>query len=574
MSDISRRYAGAKSPLRNYDYIVVGAGSAGCVIANKLSVKGANVLLLEAGRDTPPGFVPPDIEDLYPRSYYNEAYMWPGLKADQGGDGAGAMSHFPQGRVMGGGSSLMGMIALRGMPDDYDGWAKRGATGWSWSDVLPHFRRLESDRDFHGSLHGSEGRVSIRRHLTPDWPPFCRAVGNASARLGFSWIEDMNGEFGDGYGPLPMSSTLSSRVSSASAYLDIATRALPNLEIRCNCTVEALVFEGNRCVGVSALVDGAQQTYKARRTIVSAGAIHSPTLLLRSGIGSERDLLARGIPVVCSRPGVGGNLQNHPIVYLAAHMRPEARQSSSLRPGFNTALRFSSSSDPDSRGDLQMLVLNKSSWHGLGGSVAGLGVCLLRPLSRGSVTLSSIGPSAPPHVRFRMLTEQEDFERLAYGFGVACELMRDNEVRSLRNETFSAGYSRVVRRLNRPGMMSVITTELVKKVLDGPDAVRRNLLKWGIASGDIEEERLANETWRARTVRRRSFGTYHPVGTCAMGHETDPLAVVDSAGSVLGVEGLSVVDASIMPSIPRANTNLPVLMIAERASDLILKLDD
>jgi 5-(hydroxymethyl)furfural/furfural oxidase len=553
-----------------YDYLIVGAGTAGCVLAHRLSTTGATVLLIEAGMDTPPGSVPKDIEDLYPRSYYNESYMWRGLRAEQQGARSGVTSPFTQARVMGGGSSLMGMVALRGLPDDYDSW---GIPGWSWSDVLPYFRTLEDDRDFSGELHGSSGPITIRRHHVRDWPPFCAAVGRATARLGWPMIGDLNGEFGDGYGALPMSSTLSGRVSAASGYLDISTRSRPNLVIACETVAERLEFAGTQCVGAVAVSKDGLQSYRARHTIVCAGALHSPALLMRSGVGPADRLRNLGIPVVSDLSGVGANLQNHPVVYLASHLTPGARQSPNLRPGFNTALRFGSHGRPSGSGDLQMLVLNKSSWHGLGSAIAGLGVCLLGPRSRGTVSLRSADRAVPLDIRFGMLTEPADVDLMVEGFETACKVMLDDEVRTLRHETFAAGYSGVVRRLNKPGPLNVGLTNILSKLLDGPDLLRRSLLKWGIASGDVGEDRLTSTSWRQRTVRSRSFGTYHPAGTCRMGPADDPSVVTQADGRVIGVDGLSVVDASIIPTIPRANIFVPVLMVAERAADFIVARD-
>ena len=568
---MDRRHTPQLEPRRHVDVLIVGAGSAGCVLARRLSASGMQVQLVEAGRDTPAGAVPEDIRDVYPRSYSNSAYLWPGLTADLGAVGhPGRQSPFPQARVMGGGSSVMGMIALRGVPDDYDAWAAEGATGWGWADVLPAFRRLEDDWDFDGELHGRGGPTTIRRHHPADWPPFTRAIAQAAGRRAHPLVDDMNGEFGDGHGRLPLTCTLTSRVSAASAYLDAATRERDNLHIACETFVERILWKGRRCTGVVALQNGTRRELHADHTILAAGAIHSPAIMLRSGAGPPDDLAAVGIEPVLDLAGVGTNLQNHPVVYLATHLRPQARQPTWLRPHFISALRFSSGNDPAMHADMMMLVMNKSSWHGLGQAIAGLGVGLYLPFSRGSVRLRSADPQIPPDVRFAMLSDARDHDRMIAGLSLALELMEDDMVSPLRHEIFATGYSATVRRLNEPGLRNVVLTHLVAALLDGPDSLRRSMIRWGIGGGEREPTPATRASWITRTVRRHTFGMYHPAGSCRMGSIDDPGAVVDPTCRVRGAEGLSIVDASIMPRLVRANTNLPVIMLAERAAEMII----
>jgi 5-(hydroxymethyl)furfural/furfural oxidase len=529
------------------------------------------VLLLEAGQDTPPGAVPADIEDTYPRSYSNPNYMWPDLRVHFKPVSSGKPAvRFEQARVMGGGSSVQGMVALRGLAADYYGWAAAGAEGWDWASVLPYFRRLENDWDFDGELHGKDGPVVIRRYDPKDWPPFSNAVQQAAVNQGYPIIADMNGEFGDGYGSLPMCKTMEKRVSSASGYLDEETRRRPNLQISSHTTVEKIIFEGNRAVGVTAVKDGTLVSFKARHVVLSAGAIHTPAILMRSGVGDPERISSLGIPVVAASPGVGENLQNHVFLYLAAHLKKDARQTGSNNP-FRSCNYFRFSSGlPDLTNDMVMLILNRTSWHRLGESIAALGVALYSPYSRGRVTLSSPAPGVEPQVEFNLLQDPRDKKRMVDGMAFALKLMSDPAVRAIRQQVFAVAYSERARKLGNPTRSNALTAALLAAIFDGPAFLGDLLLRHAIAPNQPDETGM-DEAFMTRMVEDQAVGMFHVVGTCRMGRADDPQAVLNARCQVRGVEGLSVADASVMPRIPRANTYLASVMIAEKCSDLLLE---
>ena len=298
----------------------------------------ARVLLVEAGRDTPPDAIPADITDTFPSSSLNPSYFWPGLQAQRSSDTP--PQPYVQARVMGGGSSVMGLWALRGMPSDYDAWTAAGATGWGWSDVLPVFRRLENDADRDQSQI-SDGPYPIRRLPREEWPGLVRAVEDEASRRGLRFVGDMNETPGDGFFAMPLSQDAQGRGSSARCYLTAEVRRRVNLKILTEATVTASASTAPRLWRHSAC-EGEERGIAAREVIVCAGAIHSPALLLRAGIGPPEELARLGITPRADRAGVGRNLQNHPYLHFGLTLPPPSRLSRELRRFAISGLRLSS----------------------------------------------------------------------------------------------------------------------------------------------------------------------------------------------------------------------------------------
>ena len=553
-----------------FDDVIIGGGSAGCVVANRLSANGARrVLLIEAGSDTLPGAEPEEILDSYPMPlFHGDRYIWPGLSASAGrvGNSAPIMRAYEQARVMGGGSSINVQSANRGLPRDYDEWRDLGAEGWGWDDVLPYFRKLETDLDFDGPLHGRHGPIPIRRIAKPDWPPFAVAVGTALAASGVPFRQDQNAEFEDGIFPPAFSNRNDRRVSSAAAYLDEATRRRTNLAIMAGTQVDGIVMDGRRAEGVRIVREGDSQLVSARRVIVTAGAIHSPAMLLRAGIGPPAALRALGIDVAIARSGVGSNLRDHPALTFCQFLPPPLRLPLARRRASFVALRYSSGCEGCDHSDMYVTAAARAGWHQLG---ARLGLYFLwcnRPYSAGRVFLVSPEPGRYPSVELNLLDDPRDLRRMMDAVRMLASLVTNPVLNEAADDFFPAAFSPRIKRLSAFNRSNGIAAAVMGAMLDLPAKLRhlviRRLLLNGVAFADV----MKDEHALADFVRRSVFGVWHPTGSCRMGDPSDPNAVVDPRGRVIGSENLYVADASVMPRLPTANTNIPTIMIAEKIS--------
>jgi len=563
----------------DYDTIIVGGGSAGSVLANRLSARSAHrVLLLEAGQDLTEDNVPPEIADSYPGvAYFDPRFHWTELKvrtqplSHNNPSDLPPLRKYEQARVLGGGSSINGQMANRGAPTDYDEWESRGAAGWGWDSVLPYFRKVERDLDFDNELHGKDGRIPIRRIPREDWCPHGLAAAEAFAQSGSKFLPDQNGVFEDGHFPVTISNQDERRASAAIGYLDRATRARANLTISTNTTMRALLFDGPVCVGVRARVGGRDVEFRGREVILCTGAIHSPAHLLRAGIGPAGELRALGIDVRANLAGVGNRLMDHPSIALASFIKPSARMDGRTRRHIHVAMRYSSGIPGAPAGDMFVAAASKSAWHAVGEQIASMILFVNKTYSEaGRVQLASADPDEEPMVAFNLLSDSRDVERLMDGFRRLGAIQVSAALQAVTSDPFPASYSEKVRKIGVVNTKNRLATQVISKFLDGPSALRSWLIDRYVVEGFRFDEVMQDDAKLEAFIRQAAIGVWHASCSCRMGAEDDPMAVTDTQGRVFGVPGLRVVDASLFPVVPCANTNIPTLMLAEKIADAIV----
>lgn len=558
------------------DHLILGGGSAGCVLAARLSADPRRtVVLVEAGRNISADDIPDEVRGRYPgRAYLDARNIWSHLTALMGHTRSNTAPRPPrryeQARLLGGGSAINALMANRGAPADYAEWQALGADGWGWCDCLPYFLKIEADSDFDGPLHGTDGPLTIRRISDDRISPFVDRVMKTLDRRGHPIKPDQNGAWEDGVfrGAIAVSDS-GERLPTSVAYLTADVRKRPNLRIITESVADRILFDGRRATGAR-LTGATAETIQASEVIVSAGAIHTPALLMRSGIGPVGDIAALGGDVVAGRNGVGRNLMEHPSIAVAAYLPPQMRVRDRSEHHEQAIWRFSSGLDGAPQGDMHAAILSRSGWHSIGLRLGSLFFWVNKSYSRGFVKLVSLDPHVEPEVDFRMLSDERDLRRLKLALRLGAEALSDPFMAGHCGTVFPSSYSPRVAKVAVPGTWNALQRGVFSGLLDVAGPLRPPLVHSAITLGTTMRGLLEDDDALTEFVRRHVGGTWHASGTCRIGSADDPMAVTSSTGRVHGVEGLRVCDASLMPSIPCANTNIPTIMIAERVADFIL----
>ena len=559
----------------SFDFIIVGGGTAGCVLANRLSANPSQrVVLIEAGADRSTPQFPEYITDPSVRTVFASSLYWPDgfgeAVAPKNDEGAGRLGPVMLVRSLGGGSIVNGMHAVRGLPRDYDEWSGLGVEGWGSADVLPYFKKVEKDLDFNGPYHGDAGPVVIQRIPDVSWSGLSLALREALEAQGLARAVDFNDPgVGDGVGPVPLNFGPQGRMSTTTAYLTPDVRRRSNLRILTDVQVARISFEGRRAVGVECAEGSWARAIRGSNVILCAGAINSPALLQRSGIGSTASLKQWGISTVRDLPGVGQNLLTHALLSINAHLRPSGRRTSVIGPPCPMIIRFSSNTEGCAPTDMFINVwerlLGSHKQDPLGLQIADLMFQLNKSYSRGDVHINPTSPLAMPRVRFNLLGDPRDRRRVVDGAQFILDLLRHPSVADLVNEVFVTKLTPMNLKMREPTKTAAALCAIASLVIRGPASIRQRFLRDSTVSlGGVDRAKLE------QIVDENVMAAAHSVGTCRMGALSDPQAVTDSRCRVIGIEGLRVIDGSIFPTIMTAGTNLPIMMAAEKAADMII----